>query len=97
MAEAWTAAEDDRLRALAPTGLGAPRIARRFGRTTAGVHQHASLLGISIAYPRKNPDNPPDEDLAGERVRTRWAALIGPMKDKLRAELEAMGIGGRDG
>ncbi len=101
----WTAEADAELRRLAPKGFGTGGIAKLLHRSPGGVKNRAGVLRIPIAADptaRSRAEETKRQVRAGvssgeradAKLRTRWAALIGPMKDKLRAELEAMGIGG---
>ncbi len=91
MGERWTPRDDGILADLAPSGCGSSAIARKLKRTVKAIRGRASEKGIPIRYPISlgmtrlgHSPSPPwwDEDL-----RLRWAALIGPMKESLRADL----------
>lgn len=87
MSARWTGAEDDGLRALALTGCGAANIARKLGRTTSAVENRASALRVSVV--RKPATY--DWRVECDTVRARWATLIGPMKERLRADIAEEG------
>jgi len=79
----WTSAKIAELRELAPSGLGAALIASRVGKSEDAVSKKAYRLGIAIA---RNPATCFAREDAGE-IRARWAKLIGPLKDQLRATI----------
>lgn len=83
----WTPEKVAQLRELAPTGIGGPVIAAAIGTTLPGVNHKAGELGIPIVRGSVRSDS---DSLAA--VRARWRARIGPMKERLRAEI-AMEMG----
>jgi hypothetical protein len=85
----WTPEKIAELRALAPTGLGSERIAARFGVRVRAVRDKAYALKIAIAR-HSDFDGVLLAETPPDILRRRWAPLIGPMKERLRAEVEAI-------
>ncbi len=79
----WTAEKDAEFRALAQTGRGGPFIADRMGVTISALYARAQILHVSIA--RASSVSFPESSY--DEASLRWAALIGPMKERLRAEV----------
>lgn len=81
----WTAHKVAMLRELAPTGLGVALVASRLETTPKAVYQKARKLGIRVAVNKSILGAPPNRN----GLRARWAELIGPMKDALRADISS--------
>jgi hypothetical protein len=79
----WTAEKDAEFRALARTCIGGPRIADRMGVTISALYARAQILDVSIA--RASSVSYPESSY--DEASLRWAALIGPMKERLRADV----------
>ncbi len=90
----WTPEKDAELRRLAPTGLGSRGIMALLHCGQRAVLDRARRLKIAIAvdpaYHAKAADARRRDRLGGydAALRQRWVGLIGPMKARLRAEIE---------
>src|SRR4051812_9820668 len=90
----WGGGGGGGLRGLAPVGIGRGAVGKRGGRSGLPVHGGASLVRGSVRAARRiqasaapappTPSTPAEDD----RLRSRWLGLIGPMKERLRAEVE---------
>lgn len=82
----WTPDKVDKLRELAPTGLGSAGIAAIVGTTPAAVRRQAFHLG---RIPIKKPRRPGFLSL-DEHLRARWREMLPAMRAALRDEIERM-------
>jgi hypothetical protein len=78
----WSTADDERLRALARSGLSVGEIAKQMRRNASSVRTRATAIKIAVARDRKPPNKAsPSERLnaakasasAAARIATVWA------------------------
>lgn len=80
----WSDAEVEKLREFAAAGMSMREAAAALGRTHPSVVSRAGAAGIAFRGHQTDPSKTIDADVAARR---HWSEIIGPMKERLRAEL----------